>query len=97
MVTLEKVLSVVKGLKEEVEKKYKARIIGIFGSYARGEQKEASDVDILVNFQENATLFDFVGLSLFLEEKLGLPVDIVPRDAIRDELRDRIEREVVYI
>lgn len=97
MRTLEEIIEIISNLKKEVKQKYKAEIIGIFGSFVRGEQKKQSDVDILVKFYENATLFDFVRLSLFLQEKLGLNVDVVPQDAIKKELREKIMNEVVNI
>lgn len=97
MRTTKGIISIIKDLKEEVERKYKAEIIGIFGSYARGEQKKTSDVDILVRFHENATLFDFIGLSIFLQEKLGIDVDVVPQDAIRKELKKKISQEVIIL
>ena len=65
-------------MKDDVRYRYDAEIIGIFGSYARGEQTERSDVDVLARFDADATLFDLIGLSLFLEEKLGIGVDVVP-------------------
>ncbi|ABR31535.1 DNA polymerase [Thermosipho melanesiensis] len=97
MKTLNEIISIIKDLKKEIEQKYKVEILGIFGSFARGEQKETSDVDILVKFHKNATLFDFIGLSIFLQEKLGIDVDIVPQDAVRKELREKINQEVVNI
>ncbi len=84
-------------LKEVVKERYKAEILGIFGSYSRGEEREQSDLDILVRFEEDADLIHFIGLSLFLEEKLSLKVDVVPYDAIRKELKDIILRETVYL
>mgnify|MGYP000684068578 FL=1 len=97
MKTLEEIIKKLKDLKGEIEKKYKAEIVGVFGSFVRGEQKEGSDVDIIVRFRENATLFDFIRLSMFLQEKLGIDVDIVPQDTIRKELEERIMQEVVNI
>ncbi len=97
MKTLEEIVETIKDLKEEIEKRYKAEIIGVFGSFARGEQKETSDVDILVDFHKDATLIDFTGLSIFLEEKLGIRVDVVPRNSVREELKERINQEVVKI
>jgi len=69
----------------------------MFGSYAREEQKEGSDMDILVRFLEGASLFDFVGLANFLEEKLDLKVDIVPIDTIREEIRENVLKEAIYL
>ena len=83
--------------KEELRKKYKVRSLGIFGSYARGEQKKSSDLDILVKFNPNATLFDFVGLGNYLEEKLKFKVDVVSEGGIRPELKKYILKEVVRI
>jgi predicted nucleotidyltransferase len=76
---------------------FKAEIIGVFGSYVRGEQKEGSDVDVLVKFLEGATLFDLVGLADFLEEHLNIKVDLASEDAIREELKEKILKEVVPI
>ncbi len=97
MKSFEEVISIIRELKNEAEQKYKVEIVGIFGSFARGEQKETSDVDVLVKFCENATLFDFIGLSDFLQEKLGINVDVVPVDAVREELRERINQDMVMI
>lgn len=85
-------------LKNKIKKFYKAEIIGIFGSYARGEQKKSSDLDVIVKFDEGATLFDLVGLSIFLEEKLKVKkVDVVPYDSIREEIRENILNEAIYL
>jgi predicted nucleotidyltransferase len=90
------VIKILKNLEDEIKKRYKAEIIGIFGSYVRGEQKRGSDIDIIVKFDKGATLFDVVGLSLFLEEKLKIKkVDIVPKDAVREELKEEIFKEVI--
>jgi len=93
----ENTIEILKAVTEDSLSKYKARIKAIFGSVARGDESESSDIDILVDFQEGADLFDFVGLSLFLEEKLHRRVDIVPTDTIKRELRDVILKEAIYI
>ena len=97
MKNLNEIVETIRHLKNDIKQRYKAEIAGIFGSFVREEQKDTSDVDILIRFDENATLFDFVGLSLFLEEKLGIKVDIVPEDSIRPELQERVKKEVVKI
>jgi len=94
---LEKIINTLKSLEETIRKDYKAEIIGVFGSYVRGEQKEGSDVDILVKFLEGATLFDLVGLGDFLEEKLRVMVDIVSERALRQEIKEQILEEVVTV
>jgi len=94
---LERIITTLKSLEEQIRKEYKAEIIGIFGSYTRGEQKEGSDVDILARFLEGASLLDLVGLANFLEEKLNLKVNIVPADTIREEIRENVLKEAIYL
>jgi predicted nucleotidyltransferase len=94
---LSETLRTLRGLKDEVRQRYKAEIKGVFGSYVRGEEREASDLDVLVEFGEGANLLDFTGLAIFLEEKLYRPVDIVPESAIRMELKEIILKETVYL
>jgi predicted nucleotidyltransferase len=93
----ENLLLTLKALKPEIAARYKAKEIGLFGSFVRKEQDEASDIDILVDFEEGADLFDLVGLALFLEEKLQRKVDVVPKNALRVELRESVLREVVSL
>jgi hypothetical protein len=90
-------LQTIKDLREQIRREYKAEIVGIFGSYARGEKKESSDLDILVKFLDRATLFDFVGLADFLEEKLHVKVDIVSERAVRPELKEQIFKEAIAV
>jgi len=91
------IIKTLKSIQSEVYQKYRADIKGIFGSYARGEEKEDSDLDVLVEFIENATLFDPVGLGDFLEEKLHCKVDIVSKRAVREEIKQYINQDMVYI
>ena len=83
--------------KPELKKKYKVSELGIFGSYARGEQKKSSDIDILVKFSPDASLFDFVGLGNYLEDKLKIKVDVVSERGIRPELRGNIVKGVLKV
>ncbi|MBF0465373.1 MAG: nucleotidyltransferase family protein [Nitrospirae bacterium] len=95
--TKENVISTLRSLTDESFLKYKAHIRGIFGSVARGDDSESSDIDVFVDFTENADLFDFVGLALFLEEKLHRRVDVVPRDTIKSEIRNDVMKDAIYI
>ena len=83
--------------KDEIRRKYRAEIKGIFGSYARGDFHTDSDLDLLVDFDEGANLFDLVGLQQFLEEKLGCKVDLVSRRSLREELRTSVLDEMITI
>lgn len=86
-----------KELEPLLKERFKVKRIGIFGSYLRREEKRGSDVDILVDFEEGANLFDLVGLALYLEKKLGQKVDVVPRRALRKEIKTSILKEVISI
>ena len=95
--TKDEIVKILNEVKDEVKSKYKAEIKGIFGSYARGDEKKMSDIDIIVDFEKGADLFDLVETSLFLEKKLSCKVDIIPRDAIRSEIKELILQETIYI
>ncbi len=91
------IIDTIKSLKDEVYKKYKATLKGVFGSYARGEAKEESDIDILVEFQKSATLLDLAALGNFLEERLNHKVDLVSQSAVRKEIKSNLYSEIIYL
>lgn len=93
----EEILKILAEKRQEIRQRYKAEVRGLFGSVVRGEEKRESDVDILVDFDERADLFDYVGLGLFLEEKLNRKVDIVPQKALREEIKANVLQEMVYL
>ena len=77
-------------------KKKGVKKAGIFGSYARGEAKRNSDIDILIQPRKGMG-FGFFGLAIELEEKLGKKVDLVSYNGIRKELREQILKDEVKI
>ena len=79
-----------------LRKKYNVKVIGLFGSYVRGEQKKGSDVDILVEFQEPIGLFKFLELEEHLSDLLGKKVDLVSKKALKPRIGQRILAEAVY-
>jgi len=85
--------------KSELQKRYKVREIGVFGSYVRGEQTPISDVDILVEFEDNADigLLKFVNMENYLSELLGVKVDLVLKRALKPHIGKYILGEVIYI
>ncbi len=93
--TRPEILGTLESIKDEVRQKHKAEIKGIFGSYSRGEEKEGSDIDVLVDFLEGATLFDLAGLGDFLEQKLRCKVDVVSQRALREEIKPYIYDDLV--
>jgi len=95
MKTFGEIKNVLAQHKEELEQRYKVKEIRIFGSVVRGEQVEKSDIDILVDFEEGADLFHLVGLALFLEEKLNQKIDVVPKRALREEIKESVLKEAI--
>ncbi len=69
----------------------------IFGSFARGEEREDSDLDILVELREGKTLLDLVALKLKLEEVLEREIDVVTRNALRPGIRERVLEEQIAV
>ena len=96
MKTLEEIEKIIKQYQRELEEKYKVKRIGVFGSYARGEQIEGSDIDVLVEFKEPVG-FLFIHLADFLEEILKSEVDLVTPDAIKPNRRRYIMEDVSYV
>jgi len=79
-------------------KKYGVKRAGVFGSIVRGEAREDSDVDILVEIErDDISLLDFVGIKLELEEALNRKVDLVEYSTIKPLIRERILSEEVPI
>ena len=97
MKSFDEIKNILAKYKKDLCKRYRVREIEIFGSYVRNEQKKESDIDLLVDFEEDADLFDLTGLALFLEEKLDERVDVIPKRALRKEIRKEVLREVVPV
>jgi uncharacterized protein len=83
--------------KELLRSKYNIDDIGIFGSYARGEERNNSDVDILVNFSEPIGLLKLINMENYLSELLGAKADVVIKSDLREELRDQIIKETMFV
>jgi hypothetical protein len=97
--TVEKIAKILKMHKDELIKRYKIREIGIFGSYIRCEHKQGSDLDVLVEFEEDARigLLEFINLENYLCDLLGVKVDLVEKSALKPRIGKHILKEVVYL
>lgn len=87
-------------IKEKIEpilKKADANRTYVFGSFARGEENEKSDLDLIVDFNETKSLFELAGLQLELEKATNIKVDLLTRGGIYHRLKDRIEKESIRI
>ncbi len=79
----------------EIARRHGAHDIRIFGSVARGNQNERSDLDIIARFDPGRTLFDQGGFLMELQELLGVKVDVVSERGMRPRFRDHVMREAV--
>lgn len=82
---------------DEIRNRFGVRELLVFGSTARGEARDASDVDVLVRFVNKATFDGYMDLKFFLEEILGADVDLVTEKALKPMIRERILREALRI
>ena len=89
---------------EEIKRKilpilqgYGVRRVGLFGSCVRGEMREDSDIDMLVEIEKNISLLDFAGLKIEIEDALGKKVDLVEYNTIKPLLKESILKEQVVI
>ncbi|MCD4845778.1 MAG: nucleotidyltransferase family protein [Methanosarcinales archaeon] len=87
----------IKDNKVDIERQFKVKEIGIFGSTVRGEEKTTSDVDILVEFDEPIGFFKFLELEEYLSELIGRDVDLVSKKALKPRIGEHILREVAIL
>jgi hypothetical protein len=85
------------GRMDEIRKRFSVRTLAIFGSVARGQADEHSDIDILAAFAKKADFDSFMDLKFYLEELLGVRVDLVTDKALRPQIRQAIEKELVRV
>lgn len=87
----------IRRIKPLLSQEYKVKDIGVFGSYVRGEQKEDSDLDVLVEFRERVGFFKFLELEEYLQNLLKIKIDLVSRKALKPRIGRNILNEVVMI
>lgn len=80
-----------------IAERHGARQVRVFGSVARGEADEHSDVDFLVDLEPGRTLLDLGGLLMELRELLGRKVDVVTERGLKSRIRDRVLREAIAL
>jgi uncharacterized protein len=84
----------IKGDAADLRRRYPIQTLGVFGSYARGDQRDGSDLDILVEFGDGMTLLDCAGLQDELSRALGVKVDLANRRTLKPRIGERILSEV---
>lgn len=96
MTTKEEILKTLAKDKPELQRQFKVSKMALFGSYARGDQRADSDVDILVEVDPSIGL-DFVTLAERIEKLLGVSVDLVSSRAVTQKAMEYIEPELIYV
>ena len=97
--TLTEMKEILKRDEKDLKKRYSIKMIGIFGSYLRGEAKGDSDLDILIEFVRDTEigLLKFVEIENYLSDLLGVKVDLVEKSALKPIIGKHILKEVVYL
>ena len=96
MTNLRDITTVLSGHKNALFRKYAIRSLGIFGSYAQNQQKEESDIDILVEFEKPVGM-EFIDLADELEKLLHTKVDLVSKKGIKQKYMDVITKSLIYV
>ncbi len=97
MITRNEAIKRISKAKPLLHKEYGVREIGIYGSFARDEQSESSDIDILVVLEKPDYGF-YAGALIYLEKLLGLKVDLIRKHSrMRESFLKRIEKEIIYV
>lgn len=86
-----------KKAKQHLAERYSVSRLGVFGSYARGEERAESDIDILVEFAKAPDLFEFFEIEEYLEDALGKKIDLVREQALKPQMRETVLEEVVFV
>jgi uncharacterized protein len=98
MRTLEQVKSELEILKPALKKRFKVETIDIFGSYARNEAHEKSDIDLLVTYAtQDYDYLTIIGLKKYLRKKLHVKVDVVSKEFLNRNIRDEVLKEAIPV
>jgi len=97
MKSIEEIRTIIRRHQDVLAERYGVRVVGLFGSYVRGEQRRRSDVDLLAEILRPISLLELVGAELYLGDVLGAKVDLVPKRNVREELREAIFHEAIAI
>ena len=91
----DEVLAILAAHREALQRRG-VKSLTLFGSVARDEARPDSDVDLLVEFNQSVGLFEFIELRLYLEDTLGCCVDLGTQDALRENLREPVLKDVIH-
>jgi len=81
----------------EISRRFQVKSLSLFGSYVKGRQGKRSDLDILVEFIEPPSLFEFLALERYLSDLLGVKVDLVMKEALKPAIGKHVLAEAVAV
>ncbi|ELS00454.1 putative nucleotidyltransferase [Xenococcus sp. PCC 7305] len=81
----------------KLQEQYSVKTLGVFGSYARGKATVNSDLDILVDFNEDLTFDKYMNLKFFLEDLFARKVDLVIKDDLKQQIKEKVLGETIYV
>jgi uncharacterized protein len=97
MYNTNQILQILKAIKPELERKYPLSELALFGSYARGDFNDKSDIDILVDFNGRIDGFDYIRLAHDLEDSLQYKIDMVSRGGIKAQYLPYVEKSLIHV
>jgi predicted nucleotidyltransferase len=98
MRTLDEIKSELETVKPTLKKRFKVKTIDIFGSYARNQATEQSDIDLLVTYSTtDYDYFTIIGLKNYLRRKLGVKVDVVSKEFLNKNIKDEVLKEALPV
>lgn len=97
MINKSEILNILTGKKEELQQKYPISELALFGSYARGDNKEDSDIDILIDFYDSIDGFQYIRIAHELEDALNRKIDLVSRKGVKKQYLPYIEKNLVHV
>lgn len=93
----DQILNLLRSKKTDLQKRYSISELGLFGSYARGDNDEKSDIDILVDFSSRIDGFDYIRLAHELEDLFSYRIDLVSRQGIKSVYLPYVEKNLIHV
>jgi len=97
MYNTKQIINILANQKKELEKKYPISELGLFGSFARGDNNEHSDIDILVDFNDRIDGFDYIKIAHELEDIFQHKIDLVSRKGIKPQYLAYVEKNLIHV
>lgn len=97
MYSTQQIISILEYQKKELAKRYPISELGLFGSYARGDHNEQSDIDILIDFYDRIDGFDYIRIAHHLEDVFKQKIDLVSRKGIKPQYLPYVENNLIYV